>query len=287
MIGLLVTAVWSGPLSGITVGFGAVLLGITIDFGLHVYFALLYGEGSGPEQRLAAVSRPVLYGGFTSLAAFSVLLFSALPGQRQLAIFAIAGIISALLLALIVLPHFIGTQKTGSVLPRHTFRRHIYDRLPGLRIVVLVVWFVGVGWAAWQAQNLAVNGELKQLSYLPREIVQAEQQLSEYWGNMRGRALLFAEGRTLEEALERNEQAWGVLGEQGLQNVSVSLAPLLPTAKHSGSVSCFGKNFGNSIKRQPWNCFRPVVRNMDFPPPLLSRFRRYWIRLRRSLTCNS
>ncbi len=272
MIGLLVTAVWSGPLSGITVGFGAVLLGITIDFGLHVYFALLYGEGSGPEQRLAAVSRPVLYGGFTSLAAFSVLLFSALPGQRQLAIFAIAGIISALLLALIVLPHFIGTQKTGSVLPRHTFRRHIYDRLPGLRIVVLVVWFVGVGWAAWQAQNLAVNGELKQLSYLPREIVQAEQQLSEYWGNMRGRALLFAEGRTLEEALERNEQAWGVLGEQGLQNVSVSLAPLLPTAKTQRKRLLLWEKFWQQHKATTLELFQTRGQKYGFSPAAFEPF---------------
>ncbi len=230
VVAVLVAAAWFGTLSGITIGFGAVLLGITIDFGLHVYFALRNGSGvETREQLLQAVSRPVLFGGFTTLAAFAVLLRSELPGQRQLAIFAMAGILAALLLALLFLPHFIGERKEESPLSRRQLRRHVYDRAPGLRLTVLLLWLLVAGLAGWQAQKLTINGELRQLSYLPTELQQAEQRLGESWGNMRGRALLFASAADLESALRLNELVWQRLGEQGLQDEAVSLAPLFPS----------------------------------------------------------
>lgn len=232
VVAVLVTAAWFGTLSGITLGFGAVLLGITIDFALHVYFALRNGSGvETREQLLQAVSRPVLFGGLTTLAAFAVLLRSELPGQRQLAVFAMAGIIAALLLALLFLPHFIGAREEESPLSRRQLRRHIYDRAPALRLTVLLLWLLVAGFAGWQAQKLTINGELRQLSYLPIELQQAEQRLSESWGNMRGRALLFATATDLESALRLNELVWRRLGEQGLQEDSVSLAPLFPSQK--------------------------------------------------------
>lgn len=229
-VALLVAAACFGTLSGITVGFGAVLLGITIDFGLHVYFALRNGS-ERREQLLRAVSRPVLFGGLTTLAAFAVLLRSELPGQRQLAIFAMAGIVAALLLALVFLPHFIGPGKELGALSRRQLRRHLFDRKPALRRLVLLVWLAVAGFAAVQAQHLSINGELRQLSYLPPELQQAEQQLAASWGNMRGKALVFAAASDLESALQRNDSVWQTLKEQGLADDIVSLAPLLPSQR--------------------------------------------------------
>lgn len=227
---LVVVGACFGTISGVTVGFGAVMLGITIDYGLHVYFAWRYGsDKQGREQLLRAVSRPVLFGGLTSLAAFMVLLSSALPGQRQLAVFATAGIVTALLLALLFLPHFIGHGKERKSTSMLRLRRHIYDRKPFLRLGVLLLWLAIASFAAFQAQNLTINAELRQLSYLPPELQQAEQQLAETWGDMRSRALVFASGKDMESALQRNELVWQYLKKQGIANEVVSLAPLFPS----------------------------------------------------------
>jgi predicted exporter len=229
---LVITGLWFQPISGITVGFGAVLLGITIDFGLHVYFALRYGYSQqGREQLLRAVARPVLFGGLTSLAAFAVLLSSELPGQRQLAIFSMAGIVTALLLALLFLPHFIGSGRELEASSRLQLRRHIYTRHPILRVAVLSLWLGIVVFAAVQAQGLKINAELRQLSYLPEELQQAEQHLGETWGNMRSRALIFASADTLESALQSNEQVWQQLKQIDIIPEVVSLAPLLPSQR--------------------------------------------------------
>lgn len=214
-------------ISGITVGFGAVLLGITIDFGLHVYFAL-QSETNPRAEILRTVARPSLFSALTTLAAFAVLLRSELPGQRQLAVFAMAGISAAVLMALLFLPHFSGAE-TASVSPlRKRFRRHIYDRAPLLRMGVLAVWLLVMILAAWQLPQLRINGELRRLSYLPTQLQQNEEQLRRTWGNMRGRALLFVAGADLETALQRNEQVWRLLQQEAPQSSTVSLAPLLP-----------------------------------------------------------
>ncbi len=229
VVGLLVTALFYTPLSGITIGFGAVLLGITIDYGLHVYFALRHGSGSRKEL-LVALSRPVLFGGLTTLVAFAVLLRSELPGQRQLAVFAVGGIVAALILALLVLPHFIGKNEPTGWQPQR-FRRHLFERRPRLRWLVLGGWLIVMAFSAIQAQNLSINGELKRLSYVPPELSQAEQALADHWGNMRGRAMIFAAARDLETALQHSEQVWQILRDQHLDKASVGLTPLLLSAR--------------------------------------------------------
>ncbi len=226
LLALVTTSFFFPQLSGITIGFGAVLLGITIDFGLHVYFALRQ-EQNGRAELLQAVSRPVLFGGLTTLAAFAVLLRSELPGQRQLAVFAVVGIIVALLLALLVLPHFVGRKQELPILPRG--RRSVYDRHPRLRIMVLLLWLLLMGASAILAQGVRINGELRKLSYVPPELSQAEQQLAVHWGNLRGRAMIFATGSDLQQALQLNEQVWQVLAREQVSADVVSLAPLLPS----------------------------------------------------------
>jgi len=200
------------------------------------------------------------------------LLRSDLPGQRQLAIFAIAGIVAALVLALIVLPHFIGVQERNTQPLRHQFRRHIYDRSPALRLSVLVVWLLIVGFSAWQAQSLSINGELKQLSYLPLELQQAEQQLSDNWGNMRGRALLFAEGADLETALQRNEQAWQLLNDQGLKDDVVSLAPLLASQKTQQQRLRQWEDFWQQHKATTLDLFQSSGQNLGFTAAAFTPF---------------
>ncbi len=277
LVAVLVAAAWYGTLSGITIGFGAMLLGITIDFGLHVYFALRYGSRLvGSEQLLQTVSRPVIFGGLTTLAAFAVLLRSELPGQRQLAIFAIAGILAALLLALLFLPHFIGDRRDESLLSRRQLRLHIYDRVPALRLTVLLLWLLFVGFAAWQAQNISINGELRQLSYLPPGLKQAERQLGETWGDMRGRALVFAQAADLETALQRNEQIWEELKKQGFQGAAVSLAPLLPARKTQQQRLQAWSDFWQQRRATVVDLFQSSSQKYGFS---VSAFDPFWARL--------
>jgi len=226
VVGLAAVAVsWCYPsISGVTLGFGAVLLGIAVDYGLHVYFALRQG-GEEPEAILGRVSRPVLFGALTTLAGFAVLLTSSLPGQRQLAVFAITGITAALLLALIVLPHLVVPGWRPA--PRRFYQSLAVERRrkPGL---LLLIWLAVVLACSWKAGAVPVNGELRSLSLIPADLLAGEHELQQTWGNLRSMAMVFAEGNNLQDALAANDMLFELLRRELPDTPVVSLAPLLP-----------------------------------------------------------
>ncbi|WP_432822809.1 MMPL family transporter [Trichloromonas sp.] len=227
VVGLAAVAVsWCYPaVSGVTLGFGAVLLGIAVDFGLHVYFALRQSGGE-PEAALGRVSRPVLFGALTTLAGFAVLLSSSLPGQRQLAVFAMTGIAAALLLSLIVLPHLVANRWSSS--PRRLYQSLTAAprRKPGL---LLVFWLAAMIACSWKIAEVPINGELRSLSLIPAELLAAEQELQQTWGNLRSMAMVFAEGGNLQEALAANDMLFELLRRELPEAPVVSLAALLPS----------------------------------------------------------
>lgn len=217
------------PISAITIGFGSVLLGLSVDFALHVYFAL---RAERPEHAYrdsgtitAEVAHPVLFGGLTTMGAFSVLLFSSLPGQRQLAVFSIIGIGTALFLSLILLPHLVHTAS------RPKNRGHML--LKALRSVpsrpVLVLWGVLLLVCLWQGTRVRFNGEMDDLNVIPPELRAVEQELKKTWGHFQGHAMAFSEGADLESALRINERLFQLLAQKGMSQQVISLAPILPS----------------------------------------------------------
>jgi uncharacterized protein len=219
-----VIALWDANIFAVTLGFGGVLLGIADEYAMLIYFSCRQG-GKDIGVITGEVARPVLFGAAATLVSFGVMLLSALPGQRQLAVYSMTGILAALLISLIVLPHLIKPAAPGK-LPLGTLRRGW--RLP--RRAVLGVWLVLLALSAWQATKIRFNGDLRAVSMVSPELKQAEDELVSTWGDMRGKALLFSEGKDLEEALALNDRLFARLSGRIPAGEMVSLAPLLPSA---------------------------------------------------------
>ena len=225
---LALTGLIEGSISAITVGFGAVLLGVTIDYGLHLYFAL-QNRSQRPGLIVAALAAPLLGAGLTTIGAFSAQLFSLLPGQRQLALFAIFGVFLALILSLLVLPHFLRGEDSAPELSLRPSEKaaHIYRGRAAW--VIVIVWSVFLGLLAWSAVGVRCVGDLREVNLVPQSLRQAEDDLKSVWGEVRGRALIFAQGRNLEEALQVNDRLYGFLRQEFAVAEIVSLAPVMPS----------------------------------------------------------
>lgn len=224
---------WFFPtVSAITIGLGGALLGITVDYGIYVYVALRHGRGEA-EAILKRVARPVFFGGITTLAVFAIMLFSAMPGPRQIAVFSIAGIGAAIVMSLVVLPHLIpagageGREEGGP--ERDTLADRWLSGVRGRRNWILTGWIVVLALCAWQATGLKFNGDLRRMSLVPPELAAAEQELRKTWGDFRGQAMLWARGADLEQALEANGRLFSLLKRELPAEPLVSLAPLLPS----------------------------------------------------------
>ena len=81
-------------------------MGISDDYPIYTYFSLRSKKAFGGKA-VTEIARPVLASGLTTMATFSALFFSDLPGQRQIAWFSLIGIVASLVFSLVVLPHLL------------------------------------------------------------------------------------------------------------------------------------------------------------------------------------
>ena len=212
-------------ISAVTIAFGSVLMGIADDYPIFTYFSLRnIGEYGGKD--VARISRPVLFSGLTTMATFSALFFSELPGQRQIALFSIIGITASLIFSLVILPHFIKglpAAKSTSTVP-------VEGRGPLYRTFVILGWLLVMVLCMWQGSRLKFNGDMRSINMVPSAISDTEEQMKRTWGDFRGMAMVFTEGKDLESALENNDRLFTYLKSKVPHDEFMSLAPLFPSA---------------------------------------------------------
>lgn len=98
---LALTAALFRPALLMIAGMGGVIVGLGVDYGIHIYAAT---RGSRPLRRLVRIVPPLLLGASTSAAVFLAFLCTPISGMRQLGFFVGASLIACLVLAMTVLP---------------------------------------------------------------------------------------------------------------------------------------------------------------------------------------
>ncbi|WP_320007318.1 MMPL family transporter [Maridesulfovibrio sp.] len=227
-------------MSAIVIGFGAVLMGISIDFAVHTYFALAENPGD-KNAALREISKPMLFGAATSCVSFTALYISGIAGIRQLSVFAVAGIIAACGYALFFVPRFCGSLPSGQ---------------NGLSIFSVrgnkkaIIWstFIIMGCSIGFAFNNNFDSELKNLGYISSSLSRVEKHFHEKWGEMRARSILFSQAETMDEALHINENAWSDIQINLKDTKAVSIAPMLPSSSVRQENNARWLNFWNENK---------------------------------------
>ncbi len=220
LAGILVTAGVFGWISAITIGFGAVLLGISVDYGVHVFFALR-GTPSDSAQRLAHLAVPAVVSCATTIGVFVVLLWSGIPIQRQLAVFSMAGLTTALGLAFVWLPHWVTTNSKSPLV--------LLPAVAARRRWIVAGWLVLAVAALPLCTRVRFDGDLRNVGVTPADVLADEYCVRDVWSDPRGRALVVVRSDDAEAALQTNEQVYARLSCLWGPGELVSLAPLLPS----------------------------------------------------------
>ncbi|MBA4417510.1 MAG: hypothetical protein C0392_06335 [Syntrophus sp. (in: bacteria)] len=214
-------------ISAITIAFGSVLMGIADDYPIFTYFSLR-DKANFSGAAVSEISRPVIFSGITTMATFSALFFSDLPGQRQIALFAIIGIVASLAFSLIVLPHSIrGLSSASHTVPASTSS----SRGPLYKGLVISGWLLVVIFCLWQGSKITFNGDMRSISMVPQGIQKLEEAFKKNWGDFRGTAMIFAEGKDLQTALTNNDRLFSYLKGKIADKEIISLAPILPSTE--------------------------------------------------------
>ncbi len=110
LAGVAAVSLGFGVVHGVTLGFGAALIGEAVDYSVYLLMQSEWGKGTTTEPPcnwIAAFWPTIRIGVLTSVFGFASLLFSGFPGLAQLGLYAIAGLVTAALVTRFVLPNLL------------------------------------------------------------------------------------------------------------------------------------------------------------------------------------
>ena len=188
-----------GHLSGITLGFGSVVAGLSVDYVIYVYFAQ-QALGGNIAQTRGQISYHLWCNFLTSALCFVALLFSSVEVFEQIAVFALVALLMALLIALYVFPIYFAKAKIPPT-AASTFRCLKPLPLKSACWVSIGLLLFGV----WGAFHLSLNESLESLNPISRALAQDKQALGRILATEE-QALLFSLGATADEARTRNAE---------------------------------------------------------------------------------
>lgn len=212
LAGIAAVALGFGQVHGMTLGFGATLVGEAVDYAIYYLVqARAAASGAGPGTGWRHWQRSgwptVRLGLWTSICGFAALVFSGFPGLAQLGVFSIAGLAGAALTTRWLLPVLLPDGAPGEGLRRRL----------GLATAVAVAWLPRLRWPVLALGAAALvllaqrtdlwRADLAALSPLPAELLARDAALRADLGASDARTLVLVQGEDVEEALQRAEAA--------------------------------------------------------------------------------
>ena len=230
LAGVAAVSLGFGSVHGITLGFGATLIGEGVDYAIYLFTQI--APGATPRGTLTRIWPTLRLGVMTSICGFSVMLFSGFPGLAQLGLFSIAGLIVAAAVTRWVLPAMLPpgfvARAVSTVAPRLSalVRRAPAANIPLLVTIVCAMVFLVV------RQGPLWNDDLASLSPIPLSEKNLDGQLRRDIGAPDVRYMIVATAGSQEGALEASEKIAAVLqglAKQGLIEGFDSPAVYLPS----------------------------------------------------------
>jgi predicted exporter len=232
--GIAAVSLGFGTVHGMTLGFGATLIGESVDYAIYYLIqARRDAQGQGGWQRWVRGSWPtVRLGLLTSICGFGALVFSGFPGLAQLGVFSVAGLLAAALATRYVLPALMpdGSRGVGLRAPLGRVARAGVRHLPRLRVLV---WLLGVVAMVvlWQRGDLW-RADLASLSPVPRAAIELDESLRADLTSGDAGTLLVVQGPDVQTTLQRTEAVAArleTLVEQGRIGGFDSVTRLVPS----------------------------------------------------------
>src|SRR5690606_27133312 len=193
-----------GSISVIAIGTGSVILGIAVNYSLHVFNH--YRHTGNIRKVISDLAFPLTLGGITTIGGFFCLSFAASDMLKDLGLFAGFSLIGASLCSLVFLPHLLPPQEKDRI--SATAKHSWIDRLASLRpdhnkyILIgiaarTIVFTYTSGWVGFET-------ELNNMNYMPERLKMAEAKLNSLNETALQSVYLVAQGKTLNEALVVN-----------------------------------------------------------------------------------
>lgn len=141
-----------GSVHGLTLAFGASLLGVGIDYAEHYFAHYALEPEPGPARTMQIVWPGLWMGAVTTIAGLGGLALADFPGAIEMAVFSSLAVVGALVGTRVLLPPWMPTKYTTPSIPGRLSRSAVsvielfrrQQRWAVLPIVVTIVWGIGI-----------------------------------------------------------------------------------------------------------------------------------------------
>ena len=223
-----------GTLSLITFVFGATLIGVSIDYSSH-WFALKTA-GESAEARRRRMAGALLSAALSTAAAYWALVLTPLPGLKQMAVLAAAGVLGTLFVVFTVLPKFERFAPETHTRLMQCLTRTL-PRLPRLdgaalkRSTVQIAVLLFCTGLAFGLGRVHLEAGIRDLQGAPQSLIESQMAVAKSLALPSPAQAYVLQGRNLSEALEREEELREVLAQTAdLKDVTPSgLSTILPS----------------------------------------------------------
>lgn len=207
LLAIAILSVMRSEISAISLGIGAVLLGVTLDYSLHILTHIRNNETV--EELFDGVSKPILMSSLTTALAFLCLLFVDSQALQDLGVFAAISVIGASVFALIFIPQaykgtFISTSKTSLLDKLASYEFHKNKIIIGSVAALLLL-------SAFTYQRVIFNKDISNLNFQPERIRSAEAALDKLINISSKSLYVIAYGTDEQRVLETNDDIFNKL----------------------------------------------------------------------------
>lgn len=232
------------PVSLIAVGMASIIFGIAINYPIH--FLSHFKRTNDKRQILKDIVNPLLIGNITTVGAFLSLLFISSDAMKDLGLFAALLLVGTILFVLIFLPHLMGKEFKGkerglAFRPVAEFKPENVKGLFWAIVVLTVVFYLF-------STRTAFDTDMHHINYMTKEQRAAFDKLRAEADTAVQAVYCIAEGKSLDEALQHQEDAQQVLQQLSGRNDS-------PVTQVSGVGHFLPSRAEQQARLDRWNQF--------------------------------
>lgn len=259
-----------GSIHILTLVCGTTLLGIAIDYAF-LYFAEHWFGEKPVQDVLRAVLPGLSMGLITAVMAFAFLLLAGFPALTQIAIFSVIGLIVSYATVLLLFPEVL-RRRSSSVFtrplqwPQRLFyvacrHRHWRYLIPGILVLLSIP-----GWL-----QLRTSDDVRELQNFPKPLLMADAEVHTLLGQISPPGFFLIEGHDIQQALQREEDLFGISARQFPGATTLGLSLFLPSeARQQAALNTWAKVYADP------RALRRAFARIGLPPSYANTMETHW-----------
>ncbi|RKR14489.1 hypothetical protein CLV91_0566 [Maribacter vaceletii] len=261
-----------GKISAISLGIGSVLLGVTLDYSLHILTHIRNNKSI--KSLYIDVAPSILMSSVTTASAFLCLLFIKSQALQDLGIFAAISVLGASFFALLLIPQIYSAKK------EKVSKKNILDRIASYEIHKNKIVLSGIALALvisiFTYNKVLFNTDIAKMNYEPKELLNARNNLEALTDIGSKSIYAAAYGNNLESALQVNDSIYSLLQEYKdkgvIKNYSSIGALVTSKKKQQEKINSWQQFWTTNKTKQTKNDLIVAGEKLGFKPKTFDTF---------------